>query len=271
MNHFNPLILSLIIINLFCSASVSSGQKIPSSLSQESFRIGKLDSDTSHRNATIVVPNPGPRVGDVVDVDLIINKNLSSDYSVNDTNKIASASIQLYDVTQDTGCRFIGPLTFKIGTRVFCTDSLQIKVYPKITLTDSSFIIRSFKINGKQYLISEQMLHYTPIRNQQIDSNELNPYNFPFEYIEPDYDTLPYIGIDSSNLAKGLSIGSTITNYGSGNIRHDNDSEKPVEYQSMLKVYIVKEEADYNGKFVLRQNNFTHVPKWLSIEPVPIH
>lgn len=191
--------------------------------------------------------NPAPRVGDEVEILFSIKKeNLSTlegkdkkssdDFATLRSNKIAYGDLKISQVFSDTGKVKIGPFRFSILDKEYETNSLTLRVYPKLSdqIKDGLWV-RSVDFGGQSYLIIEQRI-----------SSEWEIAKFA----QLDRDRLEAAGLDivtstskseSQVLDKKNSIGSA-----------------PVKYK--ISTYKFKRSPRFKGKVKIDKNYFIDFP-----------
>lgn len=160
------------------------------------------------QNSKLETNNPIPRQGDEIEITFSINKadlghlelkekKTKEEYNAIWDNNLGSGSFKIKKLMTDTGNVKIGPFSFTIEDEVYTTNTLVIKVYPKLPNDIKDGIwIRYTKYNDKGYIIVEQRVPNNPKVENTSTGRTVTMDNDGIKFAELDQEKFEAFGVD---------------------------------------------------------------------------
>ncbi|SHH51442.1 hypothetical protein SAMN04488109_4144 [Chryseolinea serpens] len=203
------------------------------------------------QTSILEIANPAPRAGEEVEIIITVKKESleaietkekksTDDYAALRKNKIAYGNLKISQVLPDTGKVKIGPFRFSIADRVYETNSLTLRVYPKLPDTAREGLwIRQVDYNGQSYLIIEQRSETEDAKFAQLNRDKLEASGLNI--------VTSTSKSESQFLDKKITAGST-----------------PVNYR--ISTYKFKRTSAFKGKVKIDKSLFLDFPPNVSMD-----
>jgi hypothetical protein len=226
------------------------------------------------QNAKLETNNPIPRQGDEIEITFSVkesdlghieskDKKTKEDYNAIRDNNLGSGSFKINELMTDTGNVIIGPFSFTIEGKVYTTDTLVIKVHPKLPNDIKDGIwIRYTKYNDKGYLIVEQRVSNEPKVKNTSTGRTVSLDNDGITFAELDQDKFEAFGVD-------INYSSTKSSMQTLEETNDNIFSGMVSYK--ISTYTFKFRQDFKGPIKLGKNLFKYFPDNLLTKEVIVN
>jgi len=203
------------------------------------------------QTSILEIANPAPRAGEEVEIIITLKKeNLDAlenkekkttdDFATLRKNKTAYGNLKISQVLADTGKVKIGPFKFAIADKTYETNSLTLRVYPKLPDTAREGLwIRQVDYNGQSYLIIEQRSESEDTKFAQLNRDKLEAAGLNI--------VTSTSKSESQFLDKKTTAGST-----------------PVNYR--ISTYKFKRTSAFKGKVKIDRSIFLDFPPNISMD-----
>ena len=211
------------------------------------------------QNSKLTVFNPGPRVGDDIEISITLEKenleaikNKSSksieEFNQVQSNYIGSGTIKLSDLTNEPGVTQIGPFLFNFNGVTIRTDSILLDIHPLLPENKKEGLwVRVIDFNGDSYLIIEQRIPNSWKRGKGQDKNTLSL----------GADNIKFAKLDEAQFeSKGLEILSSSSS-SSGQIVDKNDVLGSGTVSFNIATYQFKKTENFKKPFKLDKKLFS--------------
>ncbi|MER2995951.1 hypothetical protein [Pontibacter populi] len=215
------------------------------------------------QNSKLTVFNPGPRVGDDIEISITLEKeNLEaikskSSKSIEEFNQVqsnyyGSGTIKLSDLTNEPGLKQIGPFEFNLNGVSVKTDSILLTIYPALPGNKKDGMwVRIIDFNGDSFLIIEQRISNDWKREKGKNSTTFSHGG----------DDVKFAKLDEAKFeAKGLDIISSSSS-SSSQIVDKDDVMGSGTVSFNIDTYQFKKTVNFNNAFKLDKKmfiDFTH-------------
>lgn len=213
---------------------------------------------------TLIIDNPEPRVGDVVqisfNIDFLVDhlreqtvETIEFTKPLFATNNTFTQSIKFTREGKST----IGPYQFEFNNKQYVSTSIEVNVEKELPYQDGLWV-RYVRLEEKQYLIVEQL-----ISNQSDYKTEENGFSYTVGGISnEDYAELTEVPLDGVRFQFKGSKSNTR--------RPEGDDLFAPGYSYSIKRYEVIFEEGYKGKFKLEKEHIKNFPKNTKFKPILI-
>lgn len=211
------------------------------------------------QNSKLTVFNPGPRVGDDIEVSITLEKeNLEaiknkSSKSIEDFNQVqsnyyGSGTIKLSDLANEPGIKQIGPFVFSFNGVTIKTDSILLNIHPPLPENKKQGMwVRIIDFDGDSYLIIEQRFPNSWKRGKGQDKNTLSLGADNFKFAKLD---------EAEFESKGLEIISSSSS-SSSQIVDKNDVLGSGTVSFNIATYKFKKTENFKKPFKLDKKLFS--------------
>jgi hypothetical protein len=219
--------------------------------------------------ATLDIIDPGPRIGETLEINISIekqklktkNKNgvyTKDEWTAISNNNLGSGQLKFYEILSDTGQITVGPFTFLIDGTQIISDTLVVKVYPGLPAVEDGLWIRQISHLGKDFIVLEQRVFN---RRKSNNSNKRSR----------DSDGVVFARINTERLKEyGVNL-YTINSSTSSEVVGEDDTigSGTVSFQKLI--YEVRRTEEFKGQLKLKQDFFVDYPKEVGFPTIVIN
>jgi hypothetical protein len=224
------------------------------------------------QNSKLETNNPIPRQGDEIEITFSINeadlghlegkeKKTMEEFNAIWDNNVGSGSFKIKELMTDTGTVKIGPFSFTLDEKVYTTNILTLKVYPKLPNDIKDGIwIRYAKYGDKGFLIVEQRVSNTPKVENSSTGRTVSYNNDGVAFAELDQVKFETYGVD---------INFTSTNSSMQTLDNDGDMlSGNVSYK--ISTYTFKFKPNFKGLIKVDKHLFNNFPDNLMTDKIEV-
>jgi hypothetical protein len=217
--------------------------------------------------------NPIPRQGDEIEITFSLNKadlgqieskdkKTKEEYNAIWDNNLGSGSFKIKKLLTDTGNVKIGPFSFAIEDKTYTTNTLVLKVYPRLPNDIKDGIwVRYTNYEGKGYLIVEQRVSNSPKVENTSTGRTVSMNNDGITFAELDQDKFETYGVDinySSSNSSMQTLEKTGKDFSSGTVSYK------------ISTYTFKFKPDFKRPIKVDKSLFTNFPDNLMTDKVEV-
>ena len=214
---------------------------------------------------TLDIHNPAPRVDEEIEISVNLKKkDIKAEYpfpidelDILRDNNLGNGKIKFTQIASDTGSVTFGPFKFTVDGKEYISDTLTIRVYPKLPPVMQGIWIRQVHFKDKHLLIIEQRM---PNDWKKDDKYDMTFNNDGLQFAEIDKETIDHAGFEFN-----FSYSNSTQQFINDNEDYVGDM---VSYQMLI--YNIKITDDYNGKFKLKKKHFKNFPKDIDFKEIKI-
>jgi hypothetical protein len=215
------------------------------------------------QNSRLETNNPIPRQGDGVQIEFTIDKRdlaelknkekkTKEEYNRLWDNNVGKGNLKIIQIVSDTGRVTVGPFSFSVDDATYVTNSLTLKVLPKLpgNIRDGIWI-RYTAINDIGYLIIDQRVSRGPQRKTDSQGSSLALENEGITFADLDREKFEKLGFKIISNSSSSSIQS-VDKVG------DDPFSDFVNYHESAYTF---ENANLKGTLKIDKNLFINLPK----------
>lgn len=202
----------------------------------------------------IEINNPEPRVGQSftfsIKLDFLtdyFNKELAKNINFTHSAKIPerqSNDIEREIIFKKAGKYKIGPFDFEFNGIKYTTETIEVNILPELPL-ESGLWVRVTELNGKQYLILEQMINNESNKTEENEFADIN-----------------------ENLRKKIKLyySSSETN----TILPENAGFSDGGFSYSIKRYEIKYDKNLDEEYIILETDFNNLPQKFHLGKIKI-
>jgi len=214
---------------------------------------------------TLDIENPAPRIEDEIEVSIsIMKKDIEGKWplSIDELemlrdNDLGSGKIKFSRTASDTGIVTFGPFNLTVDGKEYISDTVTIRVYPKLPPEKQGVWVRQVYLNGKHQLIIEQRVP----NEWKKDNKGLGSLNHDgLQFAEIDKETIDHNGLEF--------------NFSHANTTHQNLGISEIDEVDLVSyhvlIYNIEIMEAYDGMFKLEKKHFKYFPKDIDFKGIEI-